>query len=70
MAWPSGRGAGRGGRLQGAPEYGITITNGALAQANGYTGEGVVTANVDTGVRWTHGAARPPVMASLTIGTR
>eukprot|EP01052_Picozoa_sp_SAG31_P012766 SAG31_NODE_754_length_12324_cov_3.930061_4_plen_501_part_00 len=37
-------------------EYGIAITNSERAQLAGYTGEGVVTANVDTGVRWTHEA--------------
>jgi len=43
-------------RAQGAPEYGIEITRSDVAQAAGYTGEGVVTCNVDTGVRWTHEA--------------
>jgi len=37
-------------------EYGIVITGSERAQLAGYTGEGVVVANVDTGVRWTHEA--------------
>ena len=35
-------------------EYGIVLTRGEDAQLAGYTGEGVVVMNVDTGVRWTH----------------
>jgi subtilisin family serine protease len=37
-------------------EYGIVITGSERAQLAGFTGQGVVTANVDTGVRWTHEA--------------
>lgn len=37
-------------------EYGIVVTRSEEAQLMGFRGEGVVVANVDTGVRWTHEA--------------
>lgn len=39
-----------------APEWGITLINADDVWAQGNRGEGVVVANIDTGVRWTHDA--------------
>src|SRR5262245_47410120 len=40
-------------------EPGITYTHAPDVWALGYTGQGVVVASADTGVRWTHNALKP-----------
>lgn len=42
-----------------APEAGINQVRAPQAWALGYSGQGVVVAGADTGIRWTHGALRP-----------
>jgi|GEM_PF-2066541 len=40
-------------------EWGVQRVNAPQVWAMGYTGQGIVVANQDTGVRWTHNAIRP-----------
>ena len=42
-----------------AVEPGITYTHAPLVWALGYTGQGIVVAGADTGIRWTHNALKP-----------
>ncbi|MEO8289065.1 MAG: S8 family serine peptidase [Chloroflexota bacterium] len=42
-----------------APEWGVTRVNAPAVWALGYTGQGIVMANQDTGMRWTHNAIKP-----------
>ncbi len=40
-------------------EWGVQRVNAPAAWARGYTGQGIVIANLDTGVRWDHTALKP-----------
>jgi len=42
-----------------AIEPGINYTHAPMVWALGYTGQGIVVASADTGVRWTHNALKP-----------
>ena len=46
-------------QLPEAVEPGITYTHAPLVWAGGYTGQGIVVAGADTGIRWTHNAIKP-----------
>jgi uncharacterized repeat protein (TIGR01451 family) len=48
-----------GGNHQSSIEWGVQRVNAPQAWAMGYTGQGVVVANLDTGVRWDHDALKP-----------
>ncbi|HEY3037265.1 MAG TPA: S8 family serine peptidase [Pyrinomonadaceae bacterium] len=40
-------------------EWGVLNTNAPAVWAMGFTGQGIVVANEDTGMRWTHNALKP-----------
>ncbi|HMA35787.1 MAG TPA: S8 family serine peptidase [Chloroflexia bacterium] len=40
-------------------EYGVQNVNAPQVWAMGYTGQGIVVGNADTGMRWTHAALKP-----------
>ena len=42
-----------------AVEPGVTYTHAPAVWALGYTGQGIVIAGADTGIRWTHNALKP-----------
>ncbi len=42
-----------------APEWGVQNVNAPALWALGYTGQGIVIGNQDTGMRWTHQALKP-----------
>ena len=42
-----------------AIEWGVNNVNAPAVWALGYTGQGIVVANQDTGMRWTHNAIKP-----------
>ena len=42
-----------------AAEWGVTNVNAPAVWALGFTGQGIVIANEDTGMRWTHSAIKP-----------
>lgn len=46
------------GKAVAAIEYGVAKINAPAVWAMGYTGQGVVIADADTGVRWTHAALK------------
>src|SRR5947207_6116163 len=47
------------GERPAAIEPGITYTHAPDVWAQGFTGQGIVVASADTGVRWTHNALKP-----------
>jgi serine protease AprX len=49
----------RGPAIPAAIEPGITYTHAPDVWALGYTGQGIVVADADTGQRWTHNALKP-----------
>jgi subtilisin family serine protease len=42
-----------------APEWGVQNVNAPAVWALGFTGQGIVVGNQDTGMRWTHNALKP-----------
>jgi serine protease AprX len=42
-----------------APEWGVQNVNAPQVWAMGFTGQGIVVGNQDTGMRWTHNALKP-----------
>ena len=42
-----------------APEWGVQNVNAPQVWAMGFTGQGIVIGNQDTGMRWTHNALKP-----------
>jgi serine protease AprX len=48
-----------GGRIPETIEPGINYTHAPQVWALGFTGQGIVVAGADTGIRWTHNALKP-----------
>jgi|GEM_PF-971842 len=59
LSLPTDEAAGPGTQAIRAIEYGVEKINAPAVWALGYTGQGVVIAGADTGIRWDHAALKP-----------